>query len=128
MHSSRHKLHIIYGSLGCLAKVIEEVGLIHILESLGHAIGGLCHFHANFCGLCYKILQFAGLISDEVGKFGDSISYNHSIYLVTGKYFLEALGILFQFCHSPTYLLQFFLQHIIRLRVERLRCVVKFSL
>ena len=47
LYGSRHQLNIVYGSLGCLTKILQEVRLIHILESLGHTIGGFCHLQAT---------------------------------------------------------------------------------
>ena len=47
LHGCGHQLHIIDSVLGCLAKILQEVRLIHILEGLGHTIGGFCHLQAT---------------------------------------------------------------------------------
>ena len=58
LYGSRHQLNIVYGSLGCLAEIIQQAFLVQVIECLCHTIGLLCHLKTAINELCDGILKF----------------------------------------------------------------------
>ena len=80
LYGSRHQLNIVYGSLGCLAEIIQKAFLVQVFECLGHTIGLLCHLETAINELCDGVLKLAYLIAEEFYTLSQKVTQEHTIH------------------------------------------------
>ena len=83
LYGSRHQLNIVYGSLGCLAEIIQQVRVIHGIKSLGNTICLFCHLYASPGRFQYEIFQFGCLLAQKACELCCHGSQKDSVHLVT---------------------------------------------
>ena len=94
---SRHQLHIVYGSLGCLTEIIQQPLLVQIIEGSGYTICLLCHLKTTINELCDRVLELPNLIAEEFCALGQQITQKHTIHGIIRCEFTKTLGVLLQF-------------------------------